>query len=48
MLALLPRQALHAARIEFPHPHTGDEMTFEAPMPSDYAGVIEVVREAGA
>jgi 23S rRNA pseudouridine1911/1915/1917 synthase len=48
MLALLPRQALHAARIEFPHPHTGDAMTFEAPMPSDYAEVIEVVREAGA
>ena len=48
MLELLPRQALHAARIEFPHPQTGKELKFEASMPGDYEGVVDVVRETGA
>jgi RluA family pseudouridine synthase len=32
---LLPRQALHAFRIEFDHPQTGKRMTLEAPLPKD-------------
>ena len=29
------RHLLHAAKLSFPHPHTGERMTFEAPMPED-------------
>ena len=29
------RQMLHAWRITLPHPGTGEEMTFEAPIPED-------------
>ena len=31
----LPRHALHAARLEFPHPATGRRLRFESPLPSD-------------
>ena len=31
----LPRHALHAASIEIGHPHTGERMRFESPLPSD-------------
>jgi 23S rRNA pseudouridine1911/1915/1917 synthase len=34
-LFVLPRQALHAARVTFPHPTTGVPVTAEAPLPSD-------------
>jgi 23S rRNA pseudouridine1911/1915/1917 synthase len=34
----LPRQALHAARLELPHPHTGEPVLLEAPLPPDLAG----------
>ena len=30
-----PRQALHAARIGFRHPGTGEQVTFESPLPAD-------------
>jgi 23S rRNA pseudouridine1911/1915/1917 synthase len=36
----LPRQALHAARISFPHPGTRALVTFEAPLPGDLADFI--------
>lgn len=31
----ISRQALHAARLTFRHPTTGESMTFEAPLPED-------------
>jgi 23S rRNA pseudouridine1911/1915/1917 synthase len=31
----LPRQALHAHRLSFPHPRTGAEVTVESPLPAD-------------
>src|SRR5687768_16495001 len=34
-LFVLPRQALHAARVTFPHPATGAPVTAEAPLPRD-------------
>ena len=34
-LASMERQALHASRLTFPHPRTGESMTFEAEMPED-------------
>ncbi|WP_426733154.1 RluA family pseudouridine synthase [Myxococcus faecalis] len=36
----LPRHALHAERIVFPHPGTGAEVSFSAPLPSDLADFI--------
>jgi 23S rRNA pseudouridine1911/1915/1917 synthase len=41
LLSSFPRQALHAARITFPHPGSGEPMTFEAPLPDDFAGLLE-------
>lgn len=38
------RQALHAAELYFIHPSTGEEVTFEAPMPDDLAGWLEALR----
>jgi 23S rRNA pseudouridine1911/1915/1917 synthase len=38
---LLPRQALHAERITFTHPHTGTGVTFTAPLPADLAALRE-------
>ncbi len=34
-LFLLPRQALHAATVTFPHPTTRERKTVEAPLPAD-------------
>ena len=30
-----PRPALHAVKLSFPHPMTGEVLTFEAPLPLD-------------
>ena len=34
-----PRQALHAARLGFAHPITGQPLSFETPPPADMAGL---------
>ena len=39
----LSRQALHAAELGFEHPETGEEMTFEAPLPPDLAALEEAL-----
>jgi 23S rRNA pseudouridine1911/1915/1917 synthase len=39
--ALCPRQALHARSLGFIHPATGKDMYFEAPLPPDFAQVLE-------
>ena len=46
-LASFPRQALHAARLEFPHPRTGKAMGFESPLPEDFARLLERMKEQG-
>jgi 23S rRNA pseudouridine1911/1915/1917 synthase len=43
-LAAFPRQALHAARISFPQPVSGEMMTFEAPLPDDMRALLLGVR----
>ena len=43
-LAGLHRQALHAARLTFPHPSTGRSVTFEAALPGDIVGVLAALR----
>jgi 23S rRNA pseudouridine1911/1915/1917 synthase len=35
-----PRPCLHAARLGFRHPSTGEEMAFEAPLPRDLEAVL--------
>ncbi|HNR22043.1 MAG TPA: 23S rRNA pseudouridine(1911/1915/1917) synthase RluD [Steroidobacteraceae bacterium] len=38
------RQALHAARLAFVQPVSGEALEFEAPMPADMRGLVEVLR----
>lgn len=38
---LMPRQGLHARSLGFVHPRTGKPMHFEAPLPPDFAAVLE-------
>lgn len=40
----LQRQALHAYRLSFIHPSTGENMSFEAPMPEDMYHLLSVLR----
>jgi 23S rRNA pseudouridine1911/1915/1917 synthase len=47
-LAHFPRQALHAARLGFTHPRTGAALEFNAPLPADMRGLLEVLREKGS
>lgn len=39
--SIMPRHALHARSLGFQHPHTGEEMYFESPLPADMQEVIE-------
>ena len=38
---LMHRQLLHAWRLEVTHPRTGERMSWEAPLPEDFQGVID-------
>ena len=40
-LLRIPRQALHAWRLELPHPRTGERLALEAPLPPDLAAFWE-------
>jgi 23S rRNA pseudouridine1911/1915/1917 synthase len=40
----LKGQALHAAVLGFKHPRSGEELTFEAPMPADMEAVLMALR----
>jgi len=42
------RQALHAARLGFPHPVTGEELSFTAPLPADMQDLLDALREDAA
>ena len=41
----MPRQALHAQRIETAHPVTGNPVIFECPLPPDMADYLEAYRQ---
>lgn len=41
------RQALHASTLVFTHPVTGARLSFHAPLPSDFQGLLAVFRVAG-
>jgi len=38
---LLPRQALHAARLTFRHPISGEPTTVTSPLPADLGRFLE-------
>lgn len=42
---IIHRSALHAAMLSFTHPITNQPMTFQAPLPPDMKGLIELLRE---
>jgi 23S rRNA pseudouridine1911/1915/1917 synthase len=42
-LAAFPRQALHAFRLGFTHPVTGDQLTFESDSPHDFNALISLL-----
>jgi len=44
-LVLLERQALHARRLRFIHPSSGEPLEVEAPLPADIAAVLAELRE---
>ncbi|MEX0718890.1 MAG: RluA family pseudouridine synthase [Planctomycetaceae bacterium] len=46
-VVLISRQALHAFRLEFDHPHTGERLAFEAPLPADIARSLAALRGNG-
>lgn len=42
---LIARQALHALRLCFDHPITGQRMEFEAPLPADITNTLAAIRQ---
>jgi 23S rRNA pseudouridine1911/1915/1917 synthase len=40
---LLPRHALHAAHLAFPHPESGEMRSFESPLPDDLAAFVKTL-----
>lgn len=42
-LEIFKRQALHSCRLEFTHPITGQELSFEAPLPEDMDKIITLL-----
>ncbi len=47
LLEKTTRQLLHAARLEFTHPTTGQRVEFRADLPEDFRQVLELVRLNG-
>lgn len=45
-LAIFPRQALHAHRLELKHPQHGQRMGWEAPLPEDMSNLQLMLRKA--
>jgi len=45
LLDAFPRQALHAWRLALVHPLDGREMAWETPLPTDFAALLEALRE---
>jgi 23S rRNA pseudouridine1911/1915/1917 synthase len=40
------RQMLHAWRLGFHHPHSGEAVSFESPLPEDMASIIQRIRDS--
>jgi 23S rRNA pseudouridine1911/1915/1917 synthase len=44
----LERQFLHAARLAFPHPFTGEDVDVDSPLPADLARALDLARSGDA
>lgn len=42
------RQALHAARLGILHPHTGEHLEWQAPLPDDMQSLLDILRQDAA
>ncbi len=47
LLALIDRQALHASKLEFTHPHTGQPLSFEVTLPADFQNLLALLQAEG-
>lgn len=47
LLLDFPRQALHAARLGFKHPRTGETLCFETPVPPDMQALLDALDRNG-
>jgi 23S rRNA pseudouridine1911/1915/1917 synthase len=47
ILSQLDRQVLHARELSFVHPLSGEEVSYEAPLPSDFVSVLEMLTGKG-
>jgi 23S rRNA pseudouridine1911/1915/1917 synthase len=47
LLAMIDRQALHAYKLAFIHPISGEKLAFEAELPEDFARLLETVEQKG-
>ncbi|NIZ10199.1 RluA family pseudouridine synthase [Pseudooceanicola sp. HF7] len=47
MVDAFPRQALHAATLGFVHPVSGEDLTFDAPLPQDMKTLLEALPQNG-
>lgn len=47
LVRMIGRPALHARRIRFRHPFSGDELSFESPIPADLAALVARVPQLG-
>ena len=45
LVRTVSRQMLHAWRLGFTHPKTGEELSFESPLPEDMAGLLDRLRD---
>lgn len=45
---LFDGQALHAKRISFVHPRTGERMSFETPLPENFAELLKILENANS
>ena len=43
----MPRQALHAAHLEFTHPKDGRQLSFDAPLPEDMLNCLKMLKNNG-
>ena len=44
--SLLDGQCLHAKRLSFRHPRTGEDLTFEVPLPQEFEELLRILRTA--
>jgi 23S rRNA pseudouridine1911/1915/1917 synthase len=45
--AKVPCLMLHAFSLSFPHPRTGEKMTFQAPLPRDFLEGLQALQVPG-